>query len=64
MYSYLDVGRWFNQIGLIQQIIKYTNVNNLIPMWFTIKFKLALFTVPAHAWACSVTCDPCQPTKL
>ena len=28
------------------------------------KFKLAVFTVPTNALACSMTCDPCQPTKF
>ena len=34
------------------------------PIQSAVKFKLAVLTVTAHAWACVVTCDPCQPTKL
>ena len=59
MYSYLDVDRSSIQIGLIQQIIKYTNVNILTPIWSAVKLKLAVFTVPVYVWTCSLTSDPC-----
>ena len=62
MYSYLNIGRGHHpgRINLKNhQIYKHKN-----PTCPAVKFKLAVFTVPANAWACSVTCDPCQPTKF
>ena len=38
-------------------------IHTIGPICSAVKFKLAVFTVPAKALACPVTCDPCQPTK-
>ena len=64
MYSYLNVDRGFPQRGLIA--INHENINtkslDLLSLLF--KFKLAVFTVPTKAMACSMPFDPCQPTKF
>ena len=61
MYSYLNVDRGFLQRGLTA--ISH-NQTSLDPLWSAVKFRLAVFTVPAKVLACSMTCDPCQPTKF
>ena len=48
----------------MQLIMKKPNMNSLDPLCLLFKFKLAVFTVPAKALACSMTCDSCQPTKF
>ena len=61
MYSYLNVDRGFLQRGL--NAMNHTKIS-IHPCWSAVKFKMAVFTVPAKALACSMTCDPCQPTKV
>ena len=61
MYSYLNVDRGFLQRGLTTKCHMKISV---APLWSAVEFKLAVFTVPAKALACSMTCDPCQPTKF
>ena len=60
MYSYLiSAGHLF--LG-----DKYRNSlwNTTCPPCTTAEFKLAVFTVPANALACALSCDSCQPTKF
>ena len=64
MYSYLNVDRGFPQGGLNGKIMKFVNTNSLDLLSLLFKFKLAMFTVPTKALACSMTCDPCQPIKF
>ena len=61
MYSYLNVDRGFLQRGLTTE--NHIQIS-LGPLWLLFKFKLAVFTVPAKALACVMTCDPSQPTKF
>ena len=39
-------------------------INQIGPPCTAGKFKLAVFTVPAKALACAMTCGPYQPTKF
>ena len=39
-------------------------LNQTDPLCTVAKFKLAVFTVPAHTLACALTCDPYQPNKF
>ena len=59
MYSYLNVVRGFLQRGLKTEYHVKTSVD---PLWSALKVKLTVFKVPAKDLACSMTCDPCQPT--
>ena len=61
MYSYLNADRGFLQRGLNAKQHGQVSID---PLWLLFKFKLAVFTVPAKALACAMTCDPCQPTKF
>ena len=38
--------------------------NTTCPPCTAAEFKLVVFTVPANALACALTCDSCQPTKF
>ena len=44
--------------------MKISDITAIDPICIAVKFKLAVFTVPAKALAFSVTLDPCQPTKF
>ena len=44
--------------------MKIPSKTTLDPICSAVKFKLAVFTVPAKALACSMSCDLCQPTKF
>ena len=61
MYSYLNADNGSIQVG---EILENHQKSSIGPMCSAIKFKLAVFTVPAKALACSMTCDPCQPMKF
>ena len=55
MYSYLILAR-----GLLPESLG-TKISSKCTV---AEFKLAVFTVPAYAMACALTCDCCQPTKF
>ena len=61
MYCYL-----ISDAGLLPGRLTTQNCqqNSIGPPCTVAKFKLAVFTVPANALACALTCDPCQPTKF
>ena len=61
MYSYLNVDRGFLKRGLTAT---YHKEISIAPLWSAVEFKLTVFTVPTKAFACSMTCEPCQPTKF
>ena len=61
MYSYINVDRGCPQRDLTT---KYHKEISIAPLWSADEFKLAVFTVPTKALACSMTCDPYQPTKF
>ena len=65
MYSYLNVGRWYHPGR--KYLENYQISSHKLKIYSTCatnKFKLAVFTVAINTWACSVTRDPCQPTKF
>ena len=48
----------------MQEIIYSINISQVDPLWSGVKFKLAVFTVPSKALACSVTCAPANLLNL
>ena len=63
MYSYLNAGRGIIQVEeILENHQKYSIGPS--PISYTIKFKLAVYTVPTKALACSMACEPCQPIKF
>ena len=64
-YVFLPLCRQRVHPDSIKSKIHSNTINNTkYPIWSAMEFKLAVFTVLPNIWACSVTHDPCQPTKF